>query len=654
VASDESGHTAIDPDAILRQPFGTVRKGYDPLEVQKYLMALAGELRAGRVRERDLERRVADAERRAEELEHLSPQRLTEMLGEETAKVIEAANSAAADIRAKAEENVARLLRDAHDESARIRQEAETVLERKTKEAEAAAETLRAQGEELLQKARAEADAVAEQGAERGREMVSEAERLRERVLRDLARRRKTLRQQIEQLQAGRDRMIAAFAVVRKTLDAATDELDVVLPEAKAAADAALQRFSESDETLDAELAALTAEVDAALGIEPEPTVSSNDGDANGDGTDDDGHTDGPRAPDPIAGRHSSAVTVIHQPEEPPSSDAASDDTPAEPAATDAGNAEADRPTRAEPPATATTTATAAPATAAPAKPQVPTRKAAVEEPGSAARMTDLFARIRREATIDEAHGEAAARVALVSGSASAPPDDGPLSRGDEIGRVLAELARALGRGVKRELAEQQNQLLDAVRRETTANLDDVLPPTEDHVERVVSAATSALADAAMAGAVSLATEARASEEPPRVSAIARDVAAELAAELVAPLRGQLAAAFAESADEDAASEAVRAVYREWRAQRIDAAAAHAVVVAFNRGVLVAVRRGATVEWLPTEATDCAECRGNAGAGGVVAGQPFPSGHEAPPGHEGCRCVLVGMSADDPAGAADR
>jgi hypothetical protein len=285
----------------------------------------------------------------------------------------------------------------------------------------------------------------------------------------------------------------------------------------------------------------------------------------------------------------------------------------------------------------------------------VPPDDAALE-PGSAARITDLFDRIRREAAADEAHGEAAARVALVSGGQGEPPDDGPLSVADELGRVLSELDRAVGRGVKRELTDEQNELLDAVRRSrSTPSLDDVLPPTEQHVDRLVNAAASALSDAAVAGGLSLPAEVRAGGEPPRVGALAHDVAAELAAELVAPLRAQLARAFAASEDDEAASEAVRTVYREWRGQRVDRAAGDAVAVAFNRGVLATVVPGTRVRWLATQTIGgCPTCAANAAADGVVAGEPFPSGHEAPPCHDDCRCVLVAIRGEGPAGAADR
>jgi hypothetical protein len=245
-----------------------------------------------------------------------------------------------------------------------------------------------------------------------------------------------------------------------------------------------------------------------------------------------------------------------------------------------------------------------------------------------------------------------------VSGSEAAPPEDAPLEAAEQIARVLAELERGLGRAIKRELADEQNELLDAVRRDSsTKSVDDVLPPVEQHVERLVNAAAPVLSDVATAGAVSLPAERRSSNEPPRVGALARDVAAEVAVDLVTSLRERLATAFAQPTDddEDAASEAVRAAYRELRGQRVDPAGAHAVLVAFNRGVLDAAASGTVVGWLATESMGgCPTCEGNVAATAVVAGEPFPSGDIAPPSHPGCRCVLVEMPADGRGGAADR
>jgi hypothetical protein len=187
------------------------------------------------------------------------------------------------------------------------------------------------------------------------------------------------------------------------------------------------------------------------------------------------------------------------------------------------------------------------------------------------------------------------------------------------------------------------------VRREhSTPPARSVLPDPEVHVERYASAAYAPLSDAAMAGGQLLPAAARVAGDTPRVGTLAREVAAELAAELVAPLRGRLEACFVNCADDDdttALSDALGACYREWRTQRVEPLAEHAVVTAFNRGVLAAAAVGVRLRWHLESATPCDDCRRNAAGDGASAGASFPSGHEAPPIHPSCRCVLVAEGA---------
>ena len=86
----------------------------------------------------------------------------------------------------------------------------------------------------------------------------------------------------------------------------------------------------------------------------------------------------------------------------------------------------------------------------------------------------------------------------------------------------------------------------------------------------------------------------------------------------------------------------MRADYREWRTQRVDPLVTRAVVTAMNRGVLASLEPEADVHWLVVGADRACElCGGNAEADGVPGGEAFPSGHVAPPIHDGCRCLLV-------------
>jgi DivIVA domain-containing protein len=281
----------LDATGIARRQFSTARKGFDPAEVRAFLHELAdmvGRLQRGEAHERE---RAERAEERATLAEKLDQHRLVELLGEETARVLDAAREAAGDIRAKAEEAAARMVREAqvearaiseqadHEAAARrtellaeadaLRREAEAEVERRRVEGQVLAADMRREAElereRMLadgERARAEAEAAAEQiraaARDQGRRLVGEAQMVRERMLGDLSRRRRTAREQLERLNGARERLLAAYEVVKRTVDEATTELTVALPEARAASEQAMRRVTEepeeSVEVIEAEL----------------------------------------------------------------------------------------------------------------------------------------------------------------------------------------------------------------------------------------------------------------------------------------------------------------------------------------------------------------------------------------------------------------
>ena len=100
-------------------------------------------------------------------------------------------------------------MRDAADEAQRIREEAQI------------------EGARRRQDAAADAESELEMAKQQGREMVNEARAYRERVLTELSRRRELARQQIEQLVHGRDRLVQAFERARL---AAVDVMNELVP----------------------------------------------------------------------------------------------------------------------------------------------------------------------------------------------------------------------------------------------------------------------------------------------------------------------------------------------------------------------------------------------------------------------------------------
>ena len=147
---------------------------------------------------------------------------------------------------------------------------------------------------------------------------------------------------------------------------------------------------------------------------------------------------------------------------------------------------------------------------------------------------------------------------------------------------AVADLERNLARRLKRELSDEQNELLaslSAAKGSPTAA--DVLPAPEAHVERFQAIALPTLAAAATAGADLVSTVAG----PPAAPTSVADLAAEVAADIVAPLRERLERAFADSdGHPDDVAQSIRSCYREWKGQRVDQVATHAVVAASQPG----------------------------------------------------------------------
>src|SRR4051794_19942418 len=235
VISSEPG---ISPEEVARRAFPVVFRGYDQDEVRRLLKKVADELSAHRQREQELRKALEDARAPAPKPE-LDEETITAALGEETTRILRSAREASADMRAKAEERVARMVQEADDHGARLRVEAENLLAKRVEEADEVAANIRAAAEADAKAMRDHADAELEAARARGKEMVAEAQAVRERVISDLARRRRAAQIQIEQLLGGRDRLLETYKAVRRTLDDVTTELDRAEDEARLSAELA-------------------------------------------------------------------------------------------------------------------------------------------------------------------------------------------------------------------------------------------------------------------------------------------------------------------------------------------------------------------------------------------------------------------------------
>ncbi len=231
----------ISADLVAGRRFGQAWRGYDPEEVKQFLEQVAAQVRRLRERCDQAESARRDAEQRA-----LHPKfdeaTLMSAVGEETAAILRSARSAAAEITAKADGTARQMVEEAKNRADAMVAEAGALLARRSAEADGAAALVReradADANTALQAAAEQRAKLEAEARERYDETVAAAQALREKILTDLARRRKLATVQIEQLRAGRERLLDAYLVVRRTLDEVTDELQRADAEARAASDA--------------------------------------------------------------------------------------------------------------------------------------------------------------------------------------------------------------------------------------------------------------------------------------------------------------------------------------------------------------------------------------------------------------------------------
>jgi hypothetical protein len=276
-------------------------------------------------------------------------------------------------------------------------------------------------------------------------------------------------------------------------------------------------------------------------------------------------------------------------------------------------------------------------------------------ESASLADVDDLFARLRaasaemvaREAALDTTPSpqDAAEERVADDSPADEPTADGPFAERDE---ALVPIILATARKMKRVLAEEQNSLFDAVRqhgakRQPLTTLEALLPPLGEHVALYRTAIDEHLRAAAVAGAASVTAD---GEVVPDQRVLEPSVLAPLdeavQVDIVQPLRERLERCLHEAeGDPDEFVATARSAYREWKSQYIDEHVDDLVRLAHGRGAFAALAPGARICWLvDPNGPACPDAEDNALAGVVPAGSEFPTGHQHPPAHAGCRCLL--------------
>ncbi len=784
-------------DDLEQREFSRARKGYEPSEVRATLVQTSAELRRLRAERGRLSDELAAARaetervrRQAESAPVVLPDdsELTRVLGEEMVKLLddarttaagiaERAETAAQAVRSAAEGEAAERLERLDDELAERRSEAEadereileranSVLTERTEAADEAGAELKAQAEAELAEARQAAREHIEAGKDEGRRLVVEAKTFRERILRDLAGRRKLARKQLEAMRAAQERLLGAFTACAVAVESATGELHTALPEAKMAADDAAKRVTDDiEDVVEAmEAAIATGELPAVvLGeigrpdlsgrtpltsaalpvrhvvVEPEAdrpsdaVESTDDADASSEsdsaeastgGIDTEAPTDADEATADDAGEPTRAHAII-LPE--PADDASTGEHPmvgsdaewtaldmvdmlgdpdgdaspgtgptaaptgrehlrlvagSEPAATtdeadsaepatdtDAADTEASDTDAADTEAS-DTEASDAEATTAVVQPDNDAADPDNDEP---AVVGDLFARLRAER--DEAVAQARETLGVSDALDAEAEDDlglDPLSAGDDgethhvdVAGVADEepsvvdaeeadvildhrddaigpIERGVSRRVKRLVDDEQNELLDSLRRSRrNITLGALLPEADVQVAALMELLGADLTDAVAAGAASVAARSGTPVALGRANLerLASQLETAVAARLVNPWRDEVASMIAAESDRGQLSEKLRSAYRERKTVALPELASGVVVVAYNVGVAAAAKPGPGLDWVRDHGGDHADAHLPRIRGGDPAG--LIEALSAPDVPVGCRCMLV-------------
>ena len=482
-------------------------------------------------------------------------------------------------------EETARVLGQAREAAVDLRNKAEEHARRVVREAQEAAKELRTTAQSAVETKTREAEDAARA---RANEIVGEARVMRERVLTDLSERRQELERQIGDLRGTRAKLVDAYETVERALGQATNLMAQETP----------MRVSVVPPV-----------------AEPATTAADADDDAPADATD-----DSPSAREPAPVDSTPASDEVAEVAEPgnavegatrPSSDASAADDADDAESRDVSVLFDQLRSGADPTETASDDAALG-----------FTEAAVSPAPPEASEELDISELEAGE--VDE----------------ELTPDQALLAARDD---ALAEALEALSRRAKRALQDEQNDILDGVRRPRgKLDVDKVLPSHDDQLARWAHVLQPAVDRAYGTGAASAGATTDRAPAP---------VLAEMAAVVVNPLRERLASALA-SIDEPtpadteiAIAQRLGARYREWRSQHLDHVLADVIAAAHSRGVYDAAPEGSRLRWVPFVVGKCPDCDDNA-LEPTVRGSEFPTGQQHPPAHPGCRCLIV-IDADN-------
>jgi DivIVA domain-containing protein len=613
------------PAAVGSAQFNVTRRGYDQGEVRDFLRMVSAEL--ARLQERE---KFLESEMRAMQTRGLSDPgvldeaTVTTLLGEETARVLSVAREAAQQMRDRAAETAERMVREAASEVARMREEAEIEASRRRSDASS------------------DSESEIELAKQQGREMVNEARAYREKLLAELATRRELARQQIEELIRHRDRLKEAFERASLAASGAVGDLTDF--------DAAAEEFQQA--------VPVVIETSPISVIKPQEVEPSNVLPFDREKFEDDVE----QQVQPVSEESKPEIAVDEIVETP---EVINVDSVVEIKTVDSietsqsPDEEPDNGHRAKiVQMFGRTSRRLHPSTD---KPEVEIQETSApekieesKEPEPTAKKTsvdDLFARLRESGAQSVASSVKNSTAPTKKEKPSetkvkAPtPIEPDLKMFERRDTALVAVDEVVAKKLKRVLADEENAMLNYLQsKKAQVALEKVLPSVENQLQNYVEATSKELVEAAMSGAQSLSKSLKADlRKKVSNTSVMQVMSKKLADDIVYPLRERIQKCVERSAgDASEMSSLIRTVYREWKMQQIDKLVGDISRLAYSRGAYLVLETGTKVCWMvDPNGPPCSDAEDNSLAGQVACGEKFPTGHEHPVIHSGCKCLVV-------------
>jgi len=279
---------------------------------------------------------------------------------------------------------------------------------------------------------------------------------------------------------------------------------------------------------------------------------------------------------------------------------------------------------------------------------------AAIETKSPGAQVVDdIFARLRASSPAEVAKNIATeateakeSKIKLVKSLPKKPIAITPIldtQKFSDRDASIAPLIVNMSKKLKRVGADELNAVLEHLNvKKSSLEIAAIVGTTSAHTKHHALAINDDIMAAATEGAKSM-KSAGGSTKRITKKAVGDAVNTMLLETIVQPLRDRLAQIVADSnANRDEIAKAVRSMYRDWKLTYIDAHTEDLACVAYSMGSHLSLEVGTPVCWMvDPNGPECADAEDNALSGVTPCGEKFPTGHEHPLAHSGCRCLVA-------------